>query len=130
MKNALRSLITLIFVSFGMLSFASVYAAAQNDTKQQAKCRKRRRTTMPLPTSTRGKPRNFREKSNSTARCWRNTTYKKLQVCQSGLSQRRGSPQQGVPQSVPYASIHYAPKCAFLIPVPSASVRAWLKVSD
>jgi hypothetical protein len=37
MKNALRSLITLTIVSFAMLSFASVYAAAQKDSAPQAK---------------------------------------------------------------------------------------------
>jgi hypothetical protein len=37
MKNVLRSLITLTIVSFAMFPFASVYAAAQNDTKPQAK---------------------------------------------------------------------------------------------
>src|SRR5262249_2958071 len=37
MKNALRSLMTLIVVSFAMFSFTSVYAAAQKDPDPQVK---------------------------------------------------------------------------------------------
>lgn len=44
--------------------------------------------------------------------------------------QQKGSPQSGVPQNVPYASSRCAQIRAFSILQSSASVRAWLWVSD